>query len=174
MAPRKIALAALSPPMTSWQVRPLAMQPPDQRTKRALPGDAVNVTVLSRAKEPVQAKWVPIRNRISEYRAVSLKFVDVKLLLFADLARRRLRSQPPGPPPAELQQAKVDFVEAVISRNYRAAQAANAVIARYARPEPPLSAAERERRDQRHSALVNWLCALRELREEEARGVVRP
>src|SRR5216684_3071576 len=121
--------------MTSWQVRPLAMQPPDQRTKRALPGDAVNVTVLSRAKEPVQAKWVPIRNRISEYRAVSLKFVDVKLLLFADLARRRLRSQPPGPPPA---------------------------------------AAERERRDQRHSALVNWLCALRELREEEARGVVRP
>jgi hypothetical protein len=54
----------------------------------------------------------------------------MKPRLAAELARRRLRSQPPGPPPAELQQAKVDFVEAVISRNYSAAQAANAVIAR--------------------------------------------
>jgi len=68
----------------------------------------------------------------------------------------------------------VDFFEAVISRNHSAATAAYALIARYARPEPPFSAAEREKRDQRHSALVNWLCALRELREEEARGIVRP
>jgi hypothetical protein len=45
----------------------------------------------------------PLHTRISEYCAVSLKFVDVKPLLFADLARRRLRSLPPGPPPAELQ-----------------------------------------------------------------------
>jgi hypothetical protein len=96
----------------------------------------------------------------------------VKPLLFAELARRRLRSQPLGPPPPELQQAKVDFIEAVINRNYSAAQAANAVIARYARPELPLSAAERAKRDQRHSALVAWVVALRELRDEEARGAV--
>ena len=97
----------------------------------------------------------------------------MKPLLFAELARRRLGALPPGPPPAELQQAKVDFIEAVISRNYRAAEAAHAVIARYARPEPPLSTAERARREQRHSALVAWVAALRELREEEARGIVR-
>jgi hypothetical protein len=94
--------------------------------------------------------------------------------LFTDLARRRLRSLPPGPPPAELQQAHADFFEALISRNHRAAHAAHAVIARYARPEPPLSVAERAKRDQRTKALLKWVCALRELREEEARGVVRP
>jgi hypothetical protein len=60
---------------------------------------------------------------------------------FAELASRRLGSLPPGPPPPELQQAKVDFIEAVISRNYRAAQAAYAVIAQYGRPEPPPPAA---------------------------------
>jgi hypothetical protein len=98
----------------------------------------------------------------------------MKPRLFADLARCRLRTPPPGPPTAELQQAKVDFIEALISRNYRAAQAANAVIARYARPEPPLPVAERERRARRLSALVTYVCALRELREEEARGLVRP
>jgi len=90
---------------------------------------------------------------------------------FANLARRRLRTLPPGPPTAELQQAKADFIEAVISRNYRAAQAAHAVIAQYARPEPPLSATERERR---YKAVVEWVHALRELREEETRGIVRP
>jgi hypothetical protein len=93
---------------------------------------------------------------------------------FADLARRRLGSLPPGPPPPELQQAKADFIEAVISRNFRAAQAANAVISRYARPEPPPSPAERAKRERRFKALVEWVGALRELREEEARGIVRP
>jgi hypothetical protein len=44
---------------------------------------------------------------------------------FAGLARRRLGSLPPGAPTAELQHAKADFIEAVISRNYRAAQAAS-------------------------------------------------
>ena len=41
-------------------------------------------------------------------------------------------------------------------------------------PEPPLSVAERAKRDQRTSVLLKWVCALRELREEEARGIVRP
>ena len=45
---------------------------------------------------------------------------------FPELARRRLVSLP-GPPTPELQQAKADFIEAVISRKYRAAQAANAL-----------------------------------------------
>jgi hypothetical protein len=98
----------------------------------------------------------------------------MKPLLFADLAPRRLQTLPPGPPSPELLQAKGDFMEAVISRNYRAAQAANAVIARYARPEPPPSAVERAKREQRYKALVAWIVALRELREEEARGIVRP
>jgi hypothetical protein len=93
---------------------------------------------------------------------------------FAELARRRLSSLPPGPPPRELQQATVDFIEAVVSRSFRAAQAANAVIARYGRPEPPLSPAEVARRAQRHKALVDWVCALRALAEEGARGIVRP
>jgi hypothetical protein len=37
----------------------------------------------------------------------------MKPLLFANMARRRLGSLPPGPPTPELQQAKVDFIEAV-------------------------------------------------------------
>jgi hypothetical protein len=98
----------------------------------------------------------------------------MKPRLFADLARRRLKALPAGPPTAALQQAKVDFIEALISRNYRGAQAANAVIACYGRPEPPLSAAERAKREERHRSLVTWVGALRELREEEARGIVRP
>jgi hypothetical protein len=98
----------------------------------------------------------------------------MKPLLFADLARRRLRTLPAGPPTPELLQAKADFIEAVIGRNYRAAQAANAVIARYSRPEPPPSPAERAKRERRYKTLVQWIVALRELREEEARGTVRP
>jgi hypothetical protein len=94
--------------------------------------------------------------------------------LFADLARRRREALPPGPPSAELQQAKADFIEALISRNCRAAKVAYAVIARSTRPELPLSVAERERRSRRMSALVKCVCALRKLREEEARGLVRP
>jgi hypothetical protein len=97
----------------------------------------------------------------------------MKPRLFADLARRRLEALPAGPPTAVLQQAKVDFIEALISRNYRAAQSANAVIACYGRPEPPLSAAGRAKREQRHRSLLEWVGALRELREEEARGIVR-
>ena len=81
---------------------------------------------------------------------------------------------PPEPPSPELRQAWVDFIEALISRNHSAAHAAHAVIARYARPEPPLSAAEQAKRDQRTKFVVKWVCALRERREEETRGVVRP
>jgi hypothetical protein len=92
----------------------------------------------------------------------------------AELARRRLQSLPPGLPPEELQQAKTDFFEAVVRGNHRAAQAAHVIITRYARPEPPLSAAERAKRDLRTQALAKWVCALRDLREDEARGVVRP
>jgi hypothetical protein len=76
----------------------------------------------------------------------------MKPLLFAGMARRRLRTLPPGPPPPELLQAKADFIEAVISRNYRAAKAANAVIARCSRPEPPPSSAERAKRERRYKA----------------------
>ena len=62
----------------------------------------------------------------------------------------------------------------MVSRNCRDAQAAYRVIARYARPEPPISAAERAKRDRRTSVLVKWIVALREQREAEAQGVVRP
>jgi hypothetical protein len=78
---------------------------------------------------------------------------------FADLARRRLGSLPPGAPTAELQQAKADFIEAVISRNYRAAWAANAVIARSGRPEPAPAPAERAKRERRHEAEVHGTVA---------------
>ena len=93
---------------------------------------------------------------------------------FPELARRRLRVLPPGPPPPELEQAKLDFWEAVISRNYRASQAACEVIARHARPERPLSAAERAKRELRNRALCNFVDKVRELRDEDERGVVRP
>ena len=48
------------------------------------------------------------------------------------------------------------------------------VIARYARPEPPVSTAERAKRVLRTKALLKWIDATRELREQDARGVVRP
>ena len=93
---------------------------------------------------------------------------------FPELARRRLRVLPPGPPSAELQQANIDFWEAVISRKYRAMQTAYEVIARHARPERPLSAAERAKREGRNAALFNFIDKVRELRDEDERGVVRP
>ena len=93
--------------------------------------------------------------------------------LFAGLARRRLQSMPAERPSPELQEAKVAFFEAVVSRSYRDAQAAYRVISRYVRPEPRVSATERAKRNQRTSALVKWICALREQREADARGVVR-
>ena len=94
--------------------------------------------------------------------------------LFAGLARRRLQSMPAEPPSPELQEANAAFIEALVSRSSRDAQAAYRVIARYARPEPPISAAERAKRDLRTKALVKLIVALRERREQDARGVVRP
>jgi hypothetical protein len=90
----------------------------------------------------------------------------------AELARRRLRSLPSPPAPAELQQAKVAFFEALVNRDQRAARDASAVMARYSRPERRLSPAEAEKRAPRMRFLVKWLGALRERRDEEARGIV--
>ena len=42
------------------------------------------------------------------------------------------------------------------------------------RPEPPVSTAERAKRDLRTKALLKWIGAIRERREQDARGVVRP
>ena len=94
--------------------------------------------------------------------------------LFAGLARRRLQSMPAEPPSPELQEANAAFIEALVSRSSRDAQAAYRVIARYARPEPPILAAERAKRDLRTKALLKWIDAMRELREQDAWGVVRP
>jgi hypothetical protein len=61
----------------------------------------------------------------------------------------------PSPPaPAELQQAKVDFFEALVNRDQRAARAASTVMARYSRPERRLSPAEAEKRAPRMRFLV--------------------
>ena len=80
--------------------------------------------------------------------------------LFAGLARRRLQSMPAEPPSPEQQEANGAFLEALVSRNCRDAQAAYRVIARYARPEPPISAAERAKRDLRTKALLKWIDAV--------------
>ena len=83
----------------------------------------------------------------------------MKRPLFAGLARRRLQSRPAEPPSPELQEAKVAFFEAVVSRSARDAQAAYRVIAGYAPPEPPISAAESALRDLRANALLEWIDA---------------
>lgn len=92
----------------------------------------------------------------------------------ADLARSRLRFLPPRPPHPALRQAKVDFFEALVNRNPRGAKDASAIMAQYARPEPPLSMAGREKRRQRTRFLAKWVWALRERKDEEARGIVHP
>ena len=94
--------------------------------------------------------------------------------LLAGLARGRLQSMPALPPSPELQEANAAFVEALITRSSRDAHAAYRVIARYARPEPPISTAERAKRELRTKALLKWIGAIRERREQDARGVVRP
>ena len=94
--------------------------------------------------------------------------------LFAGLARRRLQSMPAEPPSPEQQEAKVAFFEAVVSRSYRDAQAAYRVIARYARPEPPISAAERAKRALRTKALLKWIDAMRELRHHAGGQPLHP
>ena len=81
---------------------------------------------------------------------------------------------PALPPSPELQEANAAFVEALITRSSRDAHAAYSVIARYARPEPPVSTAERAKRELRTKALLKWIDAIRERREQDARGVVRP
>lgn len=94
----------------------------------------------------------------------------------AELARRRLAVLPLGPPHPALQKAKVELFEALVNRDQRAAREASDVMARYSRPERRLSPAERAaasaKRAPRIRFLVKWVFALRERREEEARGIV--
>lgn len=92
----------------------------------------------------------------------------------AQLARQRLAVLPPAPPSAAVQQAKVDFFEALVARNNVAAKAAMSIIQRHARPGPELSPAERAKRSQRVRVLAALVVELRKRREEDARGVVRP
>ena len=75
--------------------------------------------------------------------------------------------------PAVLQ-AKVDFFEALVSRNAVEAKRAFAVMAPYARSAPRLTPAAQAKQDKRTAALVKVVGALRERRDEEARGVVYP
>ena len=75
--------------------------------------------------------------------------------------------------PAVLQ-AKVDFFEALVSRNAREAKRACAVMGPYAKGTPPLTPAAQAKQDRRTAALMKWVCAERKRREEEARGVIRP
>jgi len=85
-----------------------------------------------------------------------------------------MQAMPPGPEPAALTQAKLAFFEALVDRNQRGAREAHAVFARYKRPEPRLTGAELAKREQRTRALVKWVEALRERRDEEKRGIFRP
>ena len=92
----------------------------------------------------------------------------------AQLARKRLAVLPPAPQSPAVQQAKVDFFEALVARNTHAAKAAMDIIRRHARPGPELSPAERAKRSQRVRVLAAYVVELRKRREEDARGVVRP
>ena len=96
----------------------------------------------------------------------------------AQLARRRMAALPPGPPHPALQEAKVAFFEALVNRDHAALKAAQATMARYSRPEPPMSPAQRAAAAAKFAPrlrfLSKWVVALRERREEEARGVVFP
>lgn len=93
---------------------------------------------------------------------------------FADLARRRLATLPHGPPSPGAEQAKADFIEAFINRDQRAARAACELMSTDSRPPPPLSAAERAKREPRYNAFLNFLSIMRQLRDEEKLGIVRP
>lgn len=81
---------------------------------------------------------------------------------------------PPGPPSPEAEQAKDDFIEAFINRDLRAARAACELMSRDSRRTLPLSAAERAKREPRYNAFLTFLSAMRQLRDEEKQGIVRP
>ena len=93
---------------------------------------------------------------------------------FAELARRRVRLLPLPPETEELQQAKLDFFNALVDRNQREAHRARAVMDRYARPERPQTDAERVKSEPRVRAVARLIREMRDLRDEEARGIVRP
>ena len=98
--------------------------------------------------------------------------------LLAALARRRLQSLPRAPPCAELRQANVDYFEGLVSRDYRAVRAAQAVAARYEGPQRVLSPVVRAAADEKFAprarVLAAWVRDLREQREEQASGILSP
>ena len=94
----------------------------------------------------------------------------MKRPMLAEVARQRLHCRPAAAESPAVLQAKVDFFEALVSRNAVEAKRAFAVIASYARSAPRLLA----KQDRRTAALVKLVGALRERRDEEARGVVYP
>ena len=98
----------------------------------------------------------------------------MKPKLFAEAARQRLQCRPAGVESPAVLQAKVDFFEAVVSRNAVAAKRAFAVMEPYTRRATRLTPAAQAKQDQRTAALAKWVWALRERREEEARGIVHP
>ena len=86
--------------------------------------------------------------------------------MLAEAARRRLHCRPAVVESPAVLQAKVDFFEAVVSRNAVEAKRAFAVMAPYARSAPRLTPAAQAKRDKRTAALVKLVGALRERRDE--------
>ena len=98
----------------------------------------------------------------------------MKRPMLAEAARQRLHCRPAVVESPAVLQAKLDFFEAVVSRNAVEAKRAFAVMAPYARSAPRLTPAAQAKQDKRTAALVKLVGALRERRDEEARGVVYP
>ena len=94
--------------------------------------------------------------------------------MLAEAARQRLQYRPAAVESPAVLQANLDFFEAVVSRNAVEAKRAFAVMAPYARSVPRLTPAAQAKQDKRTAALVKLVGALRERRDEEARGVVYP
>ena len=93
----------------------------------------------------------------------------------AEGARARLAGlRRAGVDPGVVQQAKVDFFNALVDRNQAAAKRASAVLSAASPAAPALSPFAHARLQQRTELLAKWFCALRERREEEARGITRP
>jgi hypothetical protein len=93
----------------------------------------------------------------------------------AEGARARLAGlRRQGIDPAVVQQAKVDFFNALVDRNPAEAKRASAVLSAASPPGPALSPSARARMRPRTAALAKWVWALRERRDQEARGVVYP
>ena len=85
-----------------------------------------------------------------------------------------MHTLPPVEDTPEVLRAKAEYFEALIDRDQLRAKAAFAAFARDPRLQRPQTQAERDKWRVRMPALVKLIEGLRQHREEERRGIVRP